>query len=98
MEDLVIQDKHPSELGGNPSLSFAEPALKTAMKSRTGKPIKKLKEPIPRFHESPNQLNAWYAEGEFDLLSIFKLMTQEAYFLMSVNKKISQIQFPFNFP
>ena len=91
MEDLVIQDKHPSELGGNPSLSFAEPALKTAMKSRTGKPIKKLKEPIPRFHESPNQLNAWYAEGEFDLLSIFKLMTQEAYFLMSVNKKISQM-------
>jgi hypothetical protein len=60
-----------------------------AMVSKLAKNIKTIQPAIPRFFESPNQISSYFAEGEYDLTSLFKLMKHEAYFMKAVQKKLS---------
>jgi hypothetical protein len=65
--------------------------MPTPIKSKVSKAFKKIKEPIPRFMESVNQIQGYWAEGEFDLVPIFKLLDQEAFFFKACQKKLGQM-------
>jgi hypothetical protein len=58
-----------------------------AFKSKVAKPIKTIKEPVPRYFESINQINGYWSEGEYDLMEIFKLLKFESYFFKATQKK-----------
>ena len=60
---------------------------KALMMSRIPKEIKTIKPPVTRYFESPAQLTYMYAESEYDLVSVFKLLKHEAYFLKATQKK-----------
>jgi len=55
--------------------------------SKVAKDIKTIKPPVTRYFESPNQLTYMYAESEYDLVAVFKLLKHEAYFLKATQKK-----------
>jgi hypothetical protein len=61
----------------------------TPFKSKLGKVLNKVKEPVPRYFESVNQLQGYYSEGEYDLIEVFKYLDHEAYFSQTVHKKLS---------
>jgi hypothetical protein len=56
------------------------------MVSRLAKNIKTIKAPVTRFFESPSQIHSPIA-AEYDLISVFKLLKYEPYFLKSAQKK-----------
>lgn len=58
-----------------------------AMMSKLVKDIKTIKPPVTRYFESPAQLTYAYAESEYDLVSVFKLLKHEPYFLKATQKK-----------
>lgn len=74
----------------NPSsqLSIKDSEALSAFKSKTGKVFSKIKEPVPRYFESDDQLHGYYSDGEYDLVEIFKYLDYEAYFAQTVKKKI----------
>lgn len=78
---IKLMDSVPGAIGSNNS----------PMVSKLAKQIKKVKEPVPRFFESPNQIVSFWAEGEYDLVSIFKLLKFEALFSKATQKKVSQL-------
>lgn len=70
-------------------LSISDASEQIAFKSKLGKVLSKVKEPVPRYFESVNQLQGYYSEGEYDLIEIFKYLDHEAYFSQTVHKKLS---------
>lgn len=59
----------------------------TPMISKVAKNIKSVKAPVPRFFEAPEQLASLNGTSEYDLVSVFKLLKYEPYFLKSAQKK-----------
>lgn len=57
--------------------------------SKLAKNLKTINPAIPRYFESPNQISSYFAEGEYDLTSLFKLLKHEAYFMKTVQKKLA---------
>lgn len=78
-------------LKGSPSkeLVISDSNNQIAFKSKLSKVLNKVKEPVPRYFESVNQLQGYYSEGEYDLIEIFKYLDHEAYFSQTVHKKLS---------
>lgn len=67
-------------------------AAKNLPKSKVSKStINKIKEPVPRYFESINQINGFWSEGEYDLIEIFKLLKFESYFFKATEKKHSLV-------
>lgn len=64
-------------------------APKSPMVSKLAKNIKTIDTPVPRYFEAPNQINSWYAEGEYDLVAIFKMLKHESYFFKATQKKLA---------
>lgn len=62
-----------------------------AKKSKTAKHFTTIKEPVPRFFESINQIQGYWSEGEYDLVSIFKFLKYESYFMQATFKKMYAI-------
>jgi len=58
------------------------------MVSKLAKNIKQIKSPVPRYFEHAGQLNSYYSEAEYDLVSVYKLYKAESYFLKAVQKKV----------
>jgi hypothetical protein len=56
--------------------------------SKLAKNIKTVKAPVARYFDSPAQVSSYYAEGEYDLIAIFKMLDYEAYFDKAVQKKV----------
>ena len=56
--------------------------------SKVAKNLKFKQPPVARFFDSPAQISSYYAEGEYDLVAIFKLLKYESYFQKSVYKKL----------
>lgn len=67
------------------------PVTKNALKSKMSKQLSKVKEPVPRYFESINQINNYWSEGEYDLVEIFKLLKFESYFFKATQKKQEQL-------
>lgn len=63
-------------------------STKSPLVSKLAKNIKTVKVPVARFFDSPAQVSSYYGEGEYDLVSIFKMLDYEAYFSKAVQKKI----------
>ena len=59
------------------------------MMSKLAKNIKTVKTPVARFFDSPAQISSYYAEGEYDLVSVFKMAKYESFFFKSIQKKVS---------
>lgn len=78
---IKLMDSSPGSIGSNTS----------PIVSKIAKQVKRVKEPVPRFFESPNQIVSYWAEGEYDLVSIFKLLKFEAFFSKATQKKVSQL-------
>lgn len=57
--------------------------------SKVAKDLKTIKPPVLRYFESPGQISSYYGDGEFDIVSIFKLLKHESYFQKSIDKKLS---------
>lgn len=83
-EVIKVLDSVPGFLGN-------KSAAGDKLISKVVKQIKKVNEPVPRFFESPNQTQGYWAEGEYDLTAIFKYLTFESYFFKTVQKKLSQL-------
>lgn len=77
------------ELLPSKELSITDSGNQIVFKSKLGKVLNKVKEPVPRYFESVNQLQGYYSEGEYDLIEIFKYLDHEAYFSQTVHKKLS---------
>lgn len=92
MEDSLIK---PSKTAYNKANSLIKILDKTQvtssssvkMLSKLAKEIKTIKAPITRYFENPAQLTYMYAESEYDLVSVFKLLKHEPYFLKATQKK-----------
>jgi hypothetical protein len=61
------------------------------LKSKVSKNISKVKDPVPRYFESINQLQGYWSEGEFDINEIFKLLKFESFFLKATQKKLGLV-------
>jgi hypothetical protein len=72
-----------------PVMKEPETPTTAPMVSKLTKNIRTIDTPIPRYFEAPNQINSWYAEGEYDLVAIFKMLKHEAYFLKATQKKLA---------
>lgn len=57
--------------------------------SKVTKDIRTIKVPIARYFENPAQLTYMYAESEYDIVSVFKLLKHEPFFLKATQKKLS---------
>jgi hypothetical protein len=86
----MLIPSHITEIKAPGSTFLADTApVDNPMKSRVSKQIKTIKEPVPRYFESLNQIQGYWAEGEYDLIEIFKLLKHEAYFFKATQKKLS---------
>lgn len=65
------------------------PITSIAIISKLAKKIKRIEAPVIRFFETPEQIMSQHSGGEYDLLSVFKLLKYEPYFLKSTQKKLS---------
>jgi hypothetical protein len=65
------------------------PVEATKMISKLAKKIKRIEAPVTRFFETPGQLMSQHTGGEYDLISVFKLLKYEPYFLKATQKKLS---------
>lgn len=57
--------------------------------SKTLKNIRTIKAPVIRYFETYDQSSSYYCNGEYDLVPIFKLLKQEAFFSRAVEKKVA---------
>ena len=87
---------HPSNASMNKAKSMIKimdktqnfASTKAPLVSKLAKNIKTVKIPVARFFDSPAQVSSYFAEGEYDLVAIFKMLDYEAYFSKAVQKKI----------
>jgi len=63
------------------------PVRSTPIISKLARNIKTVNAPVPRFFESPEQI-ANSSGSEYDLISVFKLLKYEPYFLKATQKKL----------
>lgn len=61
----------------------------SAFVSKVAKNLKSIKAPVLRYFDSPGQISSYHSEGEYDLISVFKLLKYESYFFKASQKKIS---------
>jgi hypothetical protein len=71
------------------SAKYSQQPKQTNIISKVTKDIRTIKIPIARYFENPAQLTYMYAESEYDIVSVFKLLKHEPFFLKATQKILS---------
>lgn len=64
-------------------------ANSSVMLSKVTKNLKTVKAPVIRYFEAPGTISTYFSEGEYDLVSVFKLAKYESFFLKASQKKLA---------